>query len=333
MLHLYKIMTAAFFTTAILTVNTIALADSAIDISSINSAMEYLLEQNPDSNVEVSFRVNRVVESTEELISVGEQISDEIAVILHETGKDSYQSSQYPYSDGGICMNYWYDENLTSCIGFLLGIEDDGLNVSLFLQSYQEITVDWCELPFGLSFGSDSQEIEEAIQYFPYYIHEVFPGTIYEESTYLVLTPGSDQVEYIQINDSSYFLMQNMKIQAENDVIIPVSHYMYKTVYFIDDAEDISAKKVEVADELAQKWNGNWTNGYRKGNWLYSVATEDYLEGDPLLETEFWEQWGKIFSSYCSVSVGDSLVGGHAIVTHIGKGIMPVELLKEWNVY
>ena len=66
MLHLYKIMTAAFFTTAILTVNTIALADSAIDISSINSAMEYLLEQNPDSNVEVSFRVNRVVESTEE---------------------------------------------------------------------------------------------------------------------------------------------------------------------------------------------------------------------------------------------------------------------------
>lgn len=308
--------------------------EMVVDVSGMKPAMEYLLEQDPDNRAEVSFRINGTAKSIEELTEAGEQISDEISAVLFETGKNSYQASQYPCVWSGVCLNYWYDESLSSCIGCVLENEDDGLQISLFLQGYPETEVDWCELPFGLSYGSDNQEIEAAIQNYPYFLQEVYPGTNLEESTYIVLTPGSDQVEYIQLRAGSYLWMQNWKIQAENDVIIPVSHCLYNAVYYMDEAEDISAKIVEVADELDKKWDGNWTNGYRRGNWSYSLSTEEYLKGDPLLETEFWKNWGeKIFSWYCCVAVGDSQMYGHAVVSHEGKGVMPVELFKAWNVY
>ena len=149
---------------------------------------------------------------------------------------------------------------------------------------------------------------------------------------YLVLTPGADQVEYIQLNATSYLIMQNMKIQAENDVIIPTSNYLYNAIYYMEDVEVAEAQKTEVAKILAEKWDGNWTNGFEKGNWQYYQSSEEYLSDDPLLETEFWKQWRRVFSSYCGVSVGDTMTSGHSIVTYSGKGVMPIELLQSWNV-
>lgn len=149
---------------------------------------------------------------------------------------------------------------------------------------------------------------------------------------YLVLTPGADQVEYIQLNATSYLIMQNMKIQAENDVIIPTSNYLYNAIYYMEDVEFAESQKTEVAKILAKKWDGNWTNGYEKGNWQYYLSTADYLGDDPLIETDFWKQWGRVFSSYCSVSVGETMTSGHSTVTHSGKGIMPIELLQSWKV-
>lgn len=89
--------------------------------------------------------------------------------------------------------------------------------------------------------------------------------------------------------------MQRMKIQAENDVEIPVSGYLYEAVYYMKDTDDNAAQKKEAASELAKKWDGSWTNGYENGSWQYYLSTEEYLKDDPLLETEFWKQWGAIF--------------------------------------
>lgn len=187
------------------------------------------------------------------------------------------------------------------------------------------------DIPFGLSFGDDCKQIEAAIQNAPYYCDEKDLGT-FTDIMYLVLTPGADQVEYIQLNATSYLIMQNMKIQAENDVIIPTSNYLYNAIYYMEDAEDAEAQKTEVAKILAKKWDGNWTNGYEKGNWQYYLSTADYLGDDPLIETDFWKQWGRVFSSYCSVSVGETMTSGHSTVTHSGKGIMSIELLQSWKV-
>ena len=87
-----------------------------------------------------------------------------------------------------------------------------------------------------------------------------------------------------------------------------------------------------MAKILAKKWDGNWTNGYEKGNWQYYLSPADYLGDAPLIETDFWKQWGRVFSSYCSVSVGETMTSGHSTVTHSGKGIMSIELLQSWKV-
>ena len=100
----------------------------------------------------------------------------------------------------------------------------------------------------------------------------------------------------------------------------------------MEDVEVAEAQKTEVAKILAEKWDGNWTNGFEKGNWQYYQSSEEYLSDDPLLETEFWKQWRRVFSSYCGVSVGDTMTSGHSIVTYSGKGVMPIELLQSWNV-
>lgn len=213
----------------------------------------------------------------------------------------------------------------------MLDPTDNGLTVDLFLHNYESLSIDWSDIPFGLSFGDDCNQIEAAIQNAPYYCDEKDLGT-YTDIMYLVLTPGADQVEYIQLNATSYLIMQNMKIQAENDVIIPTSNYLYNAIYYMEDAEDAEAQKTEVAKILAKKWDGNWTNGYEKGNWQYYLSTADYLGDDPLIETDFWKQWGRVFSSYCSVSVGETMTSGHSTVTHSGKGIMPIELLQSWKV-
>ena len=213
----------------------------------------------------------------------------------------------------------------------MLDPTDNGLTVDIFLHNYESLSIDWSDIPFGLSFGDDRKQIEAAIQNAPYYCDEKDLGT-YTDIMYLVLTPGADQVEYIQLNATSYLIMQNMKIQAENDVIIPTSNYLYNAIYYMEDAEDAEAQKTEVAKTLAEKWDGNWTNGFEKGNWQYYQSSEEYLSDDPLLETEFWKQWRRVFSSYCGVSVGDTRTSGHSIVTHSGKGVMPIELLQSWNV-
>ena len=297
----------------------------------VQLAMEYLLSQDASDNVKVSFRMDGTAESTEELTAIGEKLADRISQVLLKEGKESYQSSQYPYTESGFWLNYWYDESLGSCIGCVLDPTDNGLTVDIFLHNYESLSIDWSDIPFGLSFGDDRKQIEAAIQNAPYYCDEKDLGT-FTDIMYLVLTPGADQVEYIQLNATSYLIMQNMKIQAENDVIIPTSNYLYNAIYYMEDAEDAEAQKTEVAKTLAEKWDGNWTNGFEKGNWQYYQSSEEYLSDDPLLETEFWKQWRRVFSSYCGVSVGDTRTSGHSIVTHSGKGVMPIELLQSWNV-
>lgn len=297
----------------------------------VQSAIEYLLSQDASDNVKVSFRMDGTAESTEELTAIGEKLADRISQVLLKEGKESYQSSQYPYTESGFWLNYWYDESLGSCIGCVLDPTDNGLTVDIFLHNYESLSIDWSDIPFGLSFGDDRKQIEAAIQNAPYYCDEKDLGT-FTDIMYLVLTPGADQVEYIQLNATSYFVMQNMKIQAENDVIIPTSNYLYNAIYYMEDAENAEAQKTEVAKILAKKWDGNWTNGFEKGNWQYYLSTADYLGDDPLIETDFWKQWGRVFSSYCSVSVGETMTSGHSTVTHSGKGIMPIELLQSWKV-
>lgn len=297
----------------------------------VQSAIEYLLAQDTSDTVKVSFQTDITAESTDELLAIGDQVSDQIEQALLKERGASYQSSQYPYLESGFWLNYWYDESLGSCIGCVLDPTDNGLTVDLFLHNYESLSIDWSDIPFGLSFGDDCNKIEAAIQNAPYYCDEKDLGT-FTDIMYLVLTPGADQVEYIQLNATSYLIMQNMKIQAENDVIIPTSNYLYNAIYYMEDAEDAEAQKTEVAKILAKKWDGNWTNGYEKGNWQYYLSTADYLGDDPLIETDFWKQWGRVFSSYCSVSVGETMTSGHSTVTHSGKGIMSIELLQSWKV-
>lgn len=331
MMKQFQIAIDSMCVAAILSAGAPVLAEEVPDTSGVQLAMEYLLSQDASDNVKVSFRMDGTAESTEELTAIGEKLADRILQVLLKEGKESYQSSQYPYTESGFWLNYWYDESLGSCIGCVLDPTDNGLTVDIFLHNYESLSIDWSDIPFGLSFGDDRKQIEAAIQNAPYYCDEKDLGT-YTDIMYLVLTPGADQVEYIQLNATSYLIMQNMKIQAENDVIIPTSNYLYNAIYYMEDAEDAEAQKTEVAKTLAEKWDGNWTNGFEKGNWQYYQSSEEYLSDDPLLETEFWKQWRRVFSSYCGVSVGDTRTSGHSIVTHSGKGVMPIELLQSWNV-
>ena len=331
MMKQFQIAIDSMCVAAILSAGAPVLAEEVPDTSGVQLAMEYLLSQDASDNVKVSFRMDGTAESTEELTAIGEKLADRISQVLLKEGKESYQSSQYPYTESGFWLNYWYDESLGSCIGCVLDPTDNGLTVDLFLHNYESLSIDWSDIPFGLSFGDDRKQIEAAIQNAPYYCDEKDLGT-YTDIMYLVLTPGADQVEYIQLNATSYLIMQNMKIQAENDVIIPTSNYLYNAIYYMEDAEDAEAQKTEVAKILAKKWDGNWTNGYEKGNWQYYLSTADYLGDDPLIETDFWKQWGRVFSSYCSVSVGETMTSGHSTVTHSGKGIMSIELLQSWKV-
>ena len=331
MMKQFQIAIDSMCVAAILSAGAPVLAEEVPDTSGVQLAMEYLLSQDASDNVKVSFQMDGTAESTEELTAIGEKLADRISQVLLKEGKESYQSSQYPYTESGFWLNYWYDESLGSCIGCVLDPTDNGLTVDLFLHNYESLSIDWSDIPFGLSFGDDCNQIEAAIQNAPYYCDEKDLGT-YTDIMYLVLTPGADQVEYIQLNATSYLIMQNMKIQAENDVIIPTSNYLYNAIYYMEDAEDAEAQKTEVAKILAKKWDGNWTNGYEKGNWQYYLSTADYLGDDPLIETDFWKQWGRVFSSYCSVSVGETMTSGHSTVTHSGKGIMSIELLQSWKV-
>ena len=331
MMKQFQIAIDSMCVAAILSAGAPVLAEEVPDTSGVQLAMEYLLSQDASDNVKVSFQMDGTAESTEELTAIGEKLADRILQVLLKEGKESYQSSQYPYTESGFWLNYWYDESLGSCIGCVLDPTDNGLTVDIFLHNYESLSIDWSDIPFGLSFGDDCNQIEAAIQNAPYYCDEKDLGT-YTDIMYLVLTPGADQVEYIQLNTTSYLIMQNMKIQAENDVIIPTSNYLYNAIYYMEDAEDAEAQKTEVAKILAKKWDGNWTNGYEKGNWQYYLSTADYLGDDPLIETDFWKQWGRVFSSYCSVSVGETMTSGHSTVTHSGKGIMPIELLQSWKV-
>lgn len=331
MMKQFQIAIDSMCVAAILSAGAPVLAEEVPDTSGVQLAMEYLLSQDASDNVKVSFQMDGTAESTEELTAIGEKLADRILQVLLKEGKESYQSSQYPYTESGFWLNYWYDESLGSCIGCVLDPTDNGLTVDLFLHNYESLSIDWSDIPFGLSFGDDRKQIEAAIQNAPYYCDEKDLGT-YTDIMYLVLTPGADQVEYIQLNATSYLIMQNMKIQAENDVIIPTSNYLYNAIYYMEDAEDAEAQKTEVAKILAKKWDGNWTNGYEKGNWQYYLSTADYLGDDPLIETDFWKQWGRVFSSYCSVSVGETMTSGHSTVTHSGKGIMSIELLQSWKV-
>ena len=331
MMKQFQIAIDSMCVAAILSAGAPVLAEEVPDTSGVQLAMEYLLSQDASDNVKVSFRMDGTAESIEELTAIGEKLADRISQVLLKEGKESYQSSQYPYTESGFWLNYWYDESLGSCIGCVLDPTDNGLTVDIFLHNYESLSIDWSDIPFGLSFGDDRKQIEAAIQNAPYYCDEKDLGT-YTDIMYLVLTPGADQVEYIQLNATSYLIMQNMKIQAENDVIIPTSNYLYNAIYYMEDAEDAEAQKTEVAKILAKKWDGNWTNGYEKGNWQYYLSTADYLGDDPLIETDFWKQWGRVFSSYCSVSVGETMTSGHSTVTHSGKGIMSIELLQSWKV-
>ena len=331
MMKQFQIAIDSMCVAAILSAGAPVLAEEVPDTSGVQLAMEYLLSQDASDNVKVSFQMDGTAESTEELTAIGEKLADRILQVLLKEGKESYQSSQYPYTESGFWLNYWYDESLGSCIGCVLDPTDNGLTVDIFLHNYESLSIDWSDIPFGLSFGDDRKQIEAAIQNAPYYCDEKDLGT-YTDIMYLVLTPGADQVEYIQLNATSYFVMQNMKIQAENDVIIPTSNYLYNAIYYMEDAENAEAQKTEVAKILAKKWDGNWTNGFEKGNWQYYLSTADYLGDDPLIETDFWKQWGRVFSSYCSVSVGETMTSGHSTVTHSGKGIMSIELLQSWKV-
>lgn len=331
MMKQFQIAIDSMCVAAILSAGAPVLAEEVPDTSGVQLAMEYLLSQDASDNVKVSFQMDGTAESTEELTAIGEKLADRILQVLLKEGKESYQSSQYPYTESGFWLNYWYDESLGSCIGCVLDPTDNGLTVDLFLHNYESLSIDWSDIPFGLSFGDDRKQIEAAIQNAPYYCDEKDLGT-YTDIMYLVLTPGADQVEYIQLNATSYLIMQNMKIQAENDVIIPTSNYLYNAIYYMEDVEFAESQKTEVAKILAKKWDGNWTNGYEKGNWQYYLSTADYLGDDPLIETDFWKQWGRVFSSYCSVSVGETMTSGHSTVTHSGKGIMPIELLQSWKV-
>lgn len=331
MMKQFQIAIDSMCVAAILSAGAPVLAEEVPDTSGVQLAMEYLLSQDASDNVKVSFQMDGTAESTEELTAIGEKLADRILQVLLKEGKESYQSSQYPYTESGFWLNYWYDESLGSCIGCVLDPTDNGLTVDLFLHNYESLSIDWSDIPFGLSFGDDCNQIEAAIQNAPYYCDEKDLGT-FTDIMYLVLTPGADQVEYIQLNATSYLIMQNMKIQAENDVIIPTSNYLYNAIYYMEDAEDAESQKTEVAKILAKKWDGNWTNGYEKGNWQYYLSTADYLGDDPLIETDFWKQWGRVFSSYCSVSVGETMTSGHSTVTHSGKGIMSIELLQSWKV-
>ena len=331
MMKQFQIAIDSMCVAAILSAGAPVLAEEVPDTSGVQLAMEYLLSQDASDNVKVSFQMDGTAESTEELTAIGEKLADRILQVLLKEGKESYQSSQYPYTESGFWLNYWYDESLGSCIGCVLDPTDNGLTVDIFLHNYESLSIDWSDIPFGLSFGDDCNQIEAAIQNAPYYCDEKDLGT-YTDIMYLVLTPGADQVEYIQLNATSYLIMQNMKIQAENDVIIPTSNYLYNAIYYMEDAEDAESQKTEVAKILAKKWDGNWTNGYEKGNWQYYLSTADYLGDDPLIETDFWKQWGRVFSSYCSVSVGETMTSGHSTVTHSGKGIMSIELLQSWKV-
>ena len=290
MMKQFQIAIDSMCVAAILSAGAPVLAEEVPDTSGVQLAMEYLLSQDASDNVKVSFQMDGTAESTEELTAIGEKLADRILQVLLKEGKESYQSSQYPYTESGFWLNYWYDESLGSCIGCVLDPTDNGLTVDLFLHNYESLSIDWSDIPFGLSFGDDRKQIEAAIQNAPYYCDEKDLGT-YTDIMYLVLTPGADQVEYIQLNATSYLIMQNMKIQAENDVIIPTSNYLYNAIYYMEDAEDAEAQKTEVAKILAKKWDGNWTNGYEKGNWQYYLSTADYLGDDPLIETDFWKQW------------------------------------------
>ena len=67
----------------------------------VQSAIEYLLAQDTSDTVKVSFQTDITAESTDELLAIGDQVSDQIEQALLKERGASYQSSQYPYLESG----------------------------------------------------------------------------------------------------------------------------------------------------------------------------------------------------------------------------------------
>ena len=94
----------------------------------VQSAIEYLLAQDTSDTVKVSFQTDITAESTDELLAIGDQVSDQIEQALLKERGASYQSSQYPYTESGFGRIHWYDESLGSCIGCVLDPTDNGVD-------------------------------------------------------------------------------------------------------------------------------------------------------------------------------------------------------------
>ena len=132
MMKQFQIAIDSMCVAAILSAGAPVLAEEVPDTSGVQLAMEYLLSQDASDNVKVSFQMDGTAESTEELTAIGEKLADRILQVLLKEGKESYQSSQYPYTESGFWLNYWYDESLGSCIGCVLDPTDNGLTVDIF---------------------------------------------------------------------------------------------------------------------------------------------------------------------------------------------------------
>ena len=215
---------------------------------------------------------------------------------------------------------YWYQPKTNRCFVSVMSLSGGMMKIRLSVEPYEIVDAAWDDLPFGLQIGDGEQAVLKVIEDMVWHYTEFDMGRkLLNDGTYVIMLPGNETLEYIQLRVASMVTLQHFveeKVPGIYDRLFWHITYHWKSheIY-----QDRAAAMNLISETLYEKWDLAEFGNHN----VYTMERkiEDVLGDDPVLESELWKVILEEIGVWCydNLDIGMNTHDKHVTFRYQGK--------------
>ncbi len=247
------------------------------------------------------------------------------------TQENGYSPADYFLTQENQTIAFWLSEDQTQVLSCSVQNLETKISVEMKLQhkEHDETSQDFSKLPFDLSYGATSDEIETALEGYAWHYDVIEEEGSANRGCYTVFMPGSDDSQYIQLYSMSLDSVQFLEPYAASGFSFSQKDLLAKAVYHLNTEYDTERCINEVKPELEEALG---TLDSQSASWVCEHDTKEVLKDSTLLTSKLWADMESMYRVYDSVTLSQDEETDHFDVTYDGSRGLILQTVAEWEL-
>lgn len=247
------------------------------------------------------------------------------------TQENGYSPADYFLTQENQTIAFWVSEDQTQILSCSVQDLEAKISVEMKLQyrEHDEVSQDFSKLPFDLSYGATSDEIEAALDGYAWRYDSIEEEGSANTGCYTVFLPGADDSQYIQLYSMSLDSVQFLESYAASGFSFSQKDLLAKVVYHLNTEYNTERCINEIKPKLEEtvgKLDG------QSASWVCEHDTKEVLKDSALLSSKLWADMESMYRVYDSVTLDQDKEADHFDVTYDGSRGLILQTAAEWEL-